>query len=178
MLTSLQTPPNAGLGNIYCAFAAAVTAPVIYSTAAGTGGPLLWNGSTTNKVNAYLLGFGWSNTTASTVTGALGITGASGQPSAPTSTTPITNTANLKIGGQAPSCTPYILGTVANAGNFFLPCVQVGTGAITVDNTELAWVELGGAIIVPTACWAAVSASATLTTGVFALGLVWMELPA
>lgn len=178
MLTMLQSPQNAGRGNIYCAYAAAVTAPVIFSTAAGTGGPLLWNGSTTAPVTAYLLGFGYACTTASTVAGALGITGNTTQPNAPTSTSAITNVKNLSIGGRAPSCTPYILGTVANAGNFFMPMVQVGTGALTVDNNQLTFVELGGAISIAQGSWASVAASATLTTGVFAMALIWQEVPA
>src|SRR4051812_41085952 len=51
-------------GNVYTAHAI-VTAPVIYTTAAGTGGPLLWNGSTT--MVAAILAVGWGISTVTTV---------------------------------------------------------------------------------------------------------------
>ncbi len=177
MLTALQSFQNAGRGNIYAAYAA-VTAPVIYSTAAGTGGPLLWNGSSGGaKVNAFLLAVTYGMSVASTVAGAIGITGNTGQSSAPTPTTAITTVANLNIGGQSPACTAYNVGTVANAGNFFLPVGLVHTGALTVDTTDDNWVDLGGAIVVPPGAWASVAASATLTSAVMQIGLVWAEVP-
>src|SRR6185369_5697280 len=86
---------QASRGNVFMA-QAIVTAPVIYTTAAGTGGPLLWNGSTT--VKAALLAVGWGVTTVTTVAAAFGITGGGGQPSAPTSTTAIDGRANLLMG--------------------------------------------------------------------------------
>lgn len=157
-----------------------VTAPVIYTTAAGTGGPLLWNGSAQagpNQVRAIILGVTCSNTVASTVAGTIGITGNSGQTTAPTSTTAITASGNGYVGGNPPKCSVYSVGTPTNAGNFFLPLVQIGTGAITVDNMDTAFTDLGGCIVVPPNAWIAVSSSATLTTGVFGIGLIWAEVP-
>src|SRR5580765_3622643 len=84
---------------------AIVTAPVIFSTAAGTGGPLLWNGSV--NVNARILRVGFAVSTASAAAGALGFTGATGQTAAPSSTTAIDSVTNLYVGGKNPSCSVY-----------------------------------------------------------------------
>jgi hypothetical protein len=161
-------------GKVFCA-QAIVTAPVIFSTAAGTGGPLLWNGTTDR--NAVLLGVSCAVTTVTTVAAALGITGNKGQIAAPSATTTIDSVANLRIGGNAPLCSTFRIGTVTNAGNFFLPLIQLATGALTVDNTEIGFIDLGGCIVVPPNSWAAVSASATATTTVAQLGLIWAEIP-
>jgi predicted small integral membrane protein len=161
-------------GNTYMA-QAIVTAPVIFSTAAGTGGPLLWNGSA--NVNAVLLAAGFGITVVTTVAAALGITGNAGQAAAPTATTAIDSRANLRIGGGASACTPYRVGTPTNAGNFFLPFADLHTGALTVDNLGIAWIDLGGMIVVPPNCWASIAASATATTTVMQSALVWTEVP-
>jgi hypothetical protein len=164
---------DASLGRrIYVAHAT-VTAPVIYSTAAGTGGPLLWNGS--SNMIARILAVGFGTKTASTVAGALGFTGAAGQTAAPSSATAIEDTGNLYVGGAKSSCTPYRIGTVTNAGTFFLPFAQVTTGALTVSDNTMSWVDMGRLITVPPAGWVSVAGSATLSTGVFEIGLVWEE---
>lgn len=161
-------------GNLFLAHAI-VTAPVIYSTAAGTGGPLLWNGSTT--VNAVLLAVGIGVTTVSTAAAALGITGNTGQVAAPGSTTAIDTRANCKIGGAASLCTPYRIGTPTNAGGFFLPFGHLHTGALTVDNTGICWFDLGGAIVVPPNAWASIATSATASTTVASISLLYEEVP-
>ena len=68
-------------GQIYMA-QAIVTAPVISTTAAGTGGPLLWNGTggvtagvRNAAVDAVILGIGFGATVASTVATTFGVTG-------------------------------------------------------------------------------------------------------
>lgn len=181
MLQVLQGVQNAGRGNIFCAYAI-VTAPVIYSTAAGTGGPLLWNGSSATvgagKVNAFLLAVSFGLSTASTVAGAIGITGNISQPNAPTSTTAIDAVGNYGvIGGQASQCTAYRIGTVAVAGGVFYPMGMVHTGPVTVDTTDENWQDLGGILVAP-GSWASVAGSATLTTAVMQVGLIWQEVPA
>lgn len=159
---------------VFAAYAA-VTAPVLYSTAAGTGGPLLWN-NTQNR-NAILLAVTCAVGVVSTVAGALGITGNIGQTAAPTSTTTITASGNLFVGGPAPACNVYNVGTVANAGNFFLPLIQVGTGAITTNDLATAYIPIDGMVVVPPGAWAAVAASATASSLQAKLGLVWAEIP-
>lgn len=161
-------------GNLFVAHAI-VTAPVIYTTAAGTGGPLLWNGSQ-NK-NAVILAVGMGITVVTTVAAALGLTGNTGQTSAPGSTTAIDSRSNCYIGGAASACTPYRVGTPTNAGGFFFPLAQLHTGALTVDNTGMAWLDIGGAIIVPPNAWVSIAASATASSTVGSFGLLWAELP-
>lgn len=161
-------------GNLFMA-SAIVTAPVIYTTAAGTGGPLLWNGSTT--VKASILGVGIGVTVVTTVAAALGITGNNGQAAAPTATTAADSRSNLLIGGAASAVTPYRVGTPLQAGGFFLPLGALHTGALTVDNFNFAWFDIDGLITVPPNTWAALAVSATATTTVATMAIVWEEIP-
>lgn len=161
---------------------ATVTSMGAYSTAAGTGGPLLWNntGSGAGKgtrVLAALLAVGAGMSVASAAAGTIGVTGNSGQTSAPGSTTAIDAVANTFIGAAGPLCNVYRIGTPSNAGNFFQPLGLVGTGAVTVDDMDFLWWDLGGSIVVPPGSWASVAASAVLTTGVIQVGLMWAEIP-
>src|SRR5487761_778084 len=157
-------------GRLFLA-SAIVTAPVIYSTAAGTGGPILRNGTT--NLNAILLGFAYGVSTASTVAGGIGLTG--GTSVALTATTAIDGVTNGKIGAGAPQMSVFRVGTPAAAGGFFLPFGGVDTGAITTTPGGLNYVDLGGMIIVPPGTWVSVAASATLTTLVMQSLLVWAE---
>lgn len=168
-------------GQLYCA-TATVTSPVIFSTAAGTGGPLLWNNSGqgaagNNRVAAVLLSLGVGITTASGVAGALGITG--GVSTAPSSTTAIDGIQNLLLSSTAsPQCNLYRKGTVSAAGTFFIATHQVTTVALTsAPPLSMQWFDIGGMFIVPSGSFAAISASATLTSGVFSIGLIFAEIP-
>lgn len=155
---------------------AIVTAPVIYTTAAGTGGPLLWNGSTTH--NLVLLAAGFGTAVVTTVAATLGLTGGTGQTSAPSSTTAIDSVKNCYLGGAAPAATAYRVGTVAAAGNFFHPLAQVHTGALTVDTTGVQWIDLGGCFVIPAnGGWISWAASATASTLVANFGFIWCEMP-
>lgn len=165
---------NAVRGNLFQAHAI-VTAPVIYTTAAGTGGPLLWNNTTTH--NAVLMAVSMSSSVVTTVAAGLGITGNSGQTAAPGSTTAIDSNKNLMIGGPATRMNLYRVGTPSAAGNFFFPLWQVHTGALTVDTTGTQWVDLGGCIVVGPGCWASIAASATASTLVANFGLIYAEVP-
>jgi hypothetical protein len=165
-------------GNLFVAHAI-VTAPVIWSTEAGTGGPLLWNGSAigTNpgrQVKANILAVGFGVTTVTTVAAALGFTG-SVQAAAPTSTTAIDSTGNLLIGGAASRCTAYRVGTTS-ANIFFMPFAHVHTGGLTVDTTGVQWIDVGGMITVEPGNCVAIAASATATTLVASISLVWEEI--
>ncbi len=163
-------------GRVFAAYAT-VTTPVIWSTAAGTGGPLLWNNSQTGlqSVNAVLLAVSAVLTTATSVASALGITG--GVSVLPTSTTAIDGSTNCLMGGPAPLCNTYRIGTVATAGAFFIPTHTLDTGAITTVAVAPTWVDLGGTIVVPPGSWAAVAAGATATSGVLKIALMWAEIP-
>ena len=154
---------------------AIVTAPVIYTTAAGTGGPLLWNGSTTHKAVILAVGFGISTVT--TVAAVLGLTGGTGQTSAPGSTTAIDSVRNCYLGGAAPACTAFRVGTPAAAGNFFHPIASLHTGALTATNVHIDWIDVGGMFVVPPTGWIPWAASATASTTVGNFGLVWAEVP-
>lgn len=152
---------------------AIVTAPGLFSTAAGTGGPLLWN-STSDKI-ASIVAVGFAVTVASTVAGALGFTGNSGQTSAPSTTTAIDSSGCLYIGGRAPACQVYRIGTPTNAGNFFFPLAQITTGALTVSESQMNWSFLARSIMVPPGAWFSLAASAVLTTAVIQCGIMWEE---
>lgn len=154
---------------------AIVTAPTIYSTAAATGGPLLWN-SSTNK-NISLLKIGLGITVVTTVAAALGITGNTGQTSAPASTTAIDSSGNLLLGGPASAVNAYRIGTPTNAGNRFIPFANLHTGALTVDSLGMVWIDVAGAITCPPNSWISIAASATASTTVMQACMIWEELP-
>lgn len=182
MLAGYLWPPNAaGRGNVYVA-QAIVTAMAAYTATAAVGGPLLWNGSNLNSqkgVTAYLLSVSYGLTTASTAAAAIGITGNSGQPAAPTSTTAIDGVDNLNYASTSPSpgCTAYKIGTVVNAGAALLTLGQIGTSALTTEFAGDNFVNLGGMIVVPPGCWAGVAASATMSSAVMTVSMVWLEMP-
>jgi hypothetical protein len=155
---------------------AIVTAPVIYTTAAGTGGPLLWN-PPSSGVNAVILAVSFGITTVTTVAAALGITGNTGQTAAPGSTTAIDGRSSGLIGAANSACTPYRIGTPTNAGAFLLPFGALHTGALTVDNGATGFVDIGGMVIVPPGSWASIAASATASTTVGTFGMLYEEVP-
>ena len=160
-------------GKIFMANAI-VTAPVIWTTEAGTGGPLLWNNSSSVVASILAVGFGVS--VVSTVAGGLGITQGYGQTDAPTSTTAIDNTICMNGTSTASAVTAYRVGTTGTNRSFF-PLVSVYTGALTVDVTNSHWVWLNGLITIPYQGFAAVAASATLSTLVVNCAIIWEEVP-
>ena len=163
--------------NVLFSAYATLTAPVIYSTAAATGGPLLWN-KPNSGIDAHLIAVGFSSSVVTTVAGGLGITGNGGQTAAPGSTTAIDASGPLYIGGAASSLNVYRVGTPTTAGAFITPFAQFHTGALTVDNTGITWIDLGGMFVVPPGAWASVAGTATLSTLQVQVGLIWAELPA
>lgn len=180
MLRGFQVEPQSGgRGNVFAAYAN-VTALGLWSTAAGTGGPLLYNGSGTGGakgVTAYILSVSYGLAVAATVAGAVGLTG--GATTAPTSTTAIDSVASLRlvVGAPTPQCSVYRIGTPSAAGTFFLPMGQVGTAPLTAEIADDNFIHLGGAIEVSPGFFIAPAASAVLTTAVMQVGLVWMEVP-
>lgn len=161
--------------NVFIAHAI-MTAPVIYTTAAGTGGPLLWNGSST--VYGNLLKVGFSTSVVTTASGGLGITGGTGQTAAPGTTTAIDGSGCTYLGGPAPQITPYRLGTVTNAGTWIAPFVEFHTGALTVQSTNaMTWVDLDGLFLFGPGSWMAIAGTATLTTLQVRVSLIWEEIP-
>lgn len=163
-------------GKVFSAYAT-LTAPVIFSTAAGTGGPILHNPSGSG-VDAHLLAVGYSSSVVTTVAGGLGITGNSGQTAALGSTTAADGKLNHLIGTANPTCNVFRVGTPTNAGASLVPFAQFHTGALTVDTTGAGWVFLDGLYVVPPASWASPAGTATLSTLQVQVALVWAELPA
>lgn len=180
MLKGVYDFVASGRANVYSALAI-VTGPVIWSTAAGTGGPLLYNGSNANGlkgVTAFILSVSCNITTTSGVAGTLGITG--GPTTAPTTTTAIDSLMNLRFSTGAPAtpgCSLYRKGTVSAAGLGFMPVFDIDTGAQTVDTVVKGLEHLGGIIEVGVGNFASLAGSATLTSAVMNLGLVWAEVP-
>jgi hypothetical protein len=157
---------------------ATLTAPVIFTTAAGTGGPLLWN-KPNSGIDAHILAVGFSSSVVTTVAGGIGLTGNSGQVTTPTSTTAIDASGPLYLGGANTQLGGvFRVGTVSNAGNVFIPVAQFHTGALTVDTTAVTWMDVGGAMIVPPGGWGSLAGTATLTTLQVQVGVIWAELPA
>lgn len=162
-------------GRVFSAYAT-ITAPVIFSTAAGTGGPLLWNPPSSN-IDAHVLAVGFSTSVVTTVAGGIGLTGNAGQAVAPTATTAIDASGNMLVGGGNPSVSAFRVGTPLQPGNRFFPLAQLHTGALTVDTTGITWMDVGGIFVVPPGCWGSLAGTATLTTLAIQAAVVWAELP-
>ena len=165
-------------GKVFVAFAS-VTAPVAFGTAAGMGGPLLWNNTGqaaggVTRVMAVILGVAVGWTTAPAATGALGITWGSGQTAAPTSPTAIDGVANVLTSGPAPLCNSYRVGTVANAGTTILLTHSVSTAA---NPSQDIFQPLDGLVQVPPGSWASVAGAAAIASLVAKISLVWAEIP-
>lgn len=154
---------------------ATTTAMVIYSTAAATGGPLIWN-PVGSGVNVRLLVMTACLVTASGVEGNIGLTGGT-QTAAPGSTTAIDTTTNGYIGGGGSAATAYRVGTTTAAGTFFYPLFDANTGATTIHNVDPMYIDLGGMFVAPPGTFVSVAASATLTSAVIHAGLSWEEVP-
>ena len=160
-------------GRLFNAYAI-LTAPVIFSTAAGTGGPLLWN-PPASGVDAVLVAAGIATSVVTTVATGLGLTGAGGQNLIPATTTAIDASGPCRIGGAAAQVQSYRIGTPTNAGAQFVPLGQVHTGALTVDTTGMTFLFLDGLYTVPPGAWASIAAGATATTLVASMALIWAE---
>lgn len=162
-------------GNLFWANAI-VTAPVIFSTAAGTGGPLLWNQPGSNVVVQPLyVGFGIS--VVSTVAATLGLTWNTGQNAAPTATTAIDSSGPLLVGGKASSITAFRVGTPSSAGAGLLALGDLDTGALTTSFGGFNWIDVGGIVTVAPGSWMSLATSATATTTVGNFSIIWAELP-
>lgn len=155
---------------------AVTTAMVGFGTAAGTGGPLLWNG-TPSKTLARILRVGFAVTTASTVAGAIGLTGGIGQAAAPTATTTIDSIACTRLGStMPPQISAYRVGTVSAAGSFFCPLGSISTTALTAIGDNFNWIDIDRIFTIPAnGGWLSLSASATLTTAVIQGTIIWEE---
>ena len=161
-------------GNLYYAHAI-VTAPVAYTTAAATGGPLIWN-PPSSGINVVPVAIGLGVTTVTTASAAIGITGNTGQTSAPGSTTAIDSSGNCYLGGNAGAAKVYRVGTPTNAGNFLIPFGDLHTGALTTETGILRWVDIGGYLTIPPGSWGAVSASTTASSTVVQVAMLYEEI--
>jgi hypothetical protein len=163
-------------GKLFMAYAT-VTAPVVFSTAAGSGGPLLWN-RPNSTIDAHILALGFSTSVVTTVAGGIGLAGSVGQTITPSTTTAIDATGNCLLGGPATQLGGvFRVGTVANAASQFFPVAQFHTGALTVDTTGVTWQDVGGALVVTPGTCGFVAATVTLTTLAIQIGMIWAELP-
>lgn len=155
---------------------AIITAPVIFSTA-GQLGPMLWN-RPASGVDAHILAVSvGSPTVATAVAGSIGYA-SNVQPTAPTSPTAIV-AVNAYAGGG-----PSAMGAVNSGGTvivlptpIFFPMIGVNTGAITTGVLTASYFDIGGALIIGPGNVGYICTSATMTSGVFTIGILWAELP-
>jgi hypothetical protein len=156
---------------------AIITAPVIFSTGAQLG-PMLWN-KPGSGVDAHILAISvGSPTTATSVAGALGWASAV-QPTAPTSPTAIVAVNAYAGGGPSQMAAINSTGTVIILpAPIFMPYIAVNTGAVTTGVLTSSYADVAGSQIIGPGNCGYVCASATLTSGVFTIGLLWCELPA
>lgn len=164
-------------GQVFAAYAIGSTSLPAYTATAL--GPIIWNGNTQNpQLKAVILGISIAVTTASGAAVSVGLVGGNQQPSAPTSTTAITKVASTYLNGSQPACSAYKAGTVAAAGNVYVPLFSLDTAALTAQPAGDIWIPIDGLFVVPQGSWIAVAASATATTSVLDIGIVWAEVQA
>lgn len=162
-------------GKVQTAYAT-VTAPVIYSTAAGTGGPIIWS-KPGSGIDGHILAVGLSVSVASAVAGAIGLTGNVGQTSLSAGTA-IDASGNAYVGGPASAMGLVArVATPTNPGNFFLPLFNVGTAATSAQFITT-FIDVGGAVVCSPGGWVSIAGSASLTTLQVAVCMIWAELPA
>ena len=156
---------------------AIITAPVIFSTAAQLG-PMLWN-KPGSGVDAHVLAVGVSSpTTASTVAGAISYA-SNIQATVPTTATALTVMNAYSSGGVSAMGGVFSTATILVAPtNVPFPLIAVNTGAITTAAVPLNYVDVGGMFQVAPGSIGYICGNATLTAGVFTIGLLWAELPA
>jgi hypothetical protein len=161
-------------GNIFTAHAI-VTAPVIYTTAAGTGGPLLYNPARADK-KAVISAVGWGVSTVTTVAAILGLTG--GPSTAPSATTAIDSVKNCYLGGSAPSHVG-LSGRHGLGGRQLLASAPRSAHRRAHPSTgAMHWASIvGGMLIVPPGYFISFAASATASTTVGTFGMIWEEVP-
>ncbi len=157
---------------------AIVTSPVIFTTA-GQLGPILWNKPGSN-IDAFILAISvGSPTTATSVPGAIGWS-SNIQSTLPTAT----NTAITAVNAYAGGGVSQLALVATNSGGavgvlpapIFLPMVGVNTGAITTQVLNgSGYVDVGGLLAIGPGNMGCVCANATLTSGVFTLGVMWCE---
>ena len=160
-------------GNLFSAHAI-VTSMAAFGTAAGTGGPLIWNGSTNRVVSVLAAG---AVLTTATTAGAIMLGTGTGQTLAPTSTTAIDSTGNMLTGGPASQATAYRIGTVTNAVSRLIPFIQVSSATTALPSTTINWMWFDGCILAPPTTYVTLCATPVLTTNVFSTFIIWEELP-
>lgn len=150
-----------------------ITNPLLYTGA--TSGPVIWNNSQVN--NVVLLAVGWALTSAALSACVLGITGAGGQVSPPTASTAAASVGNCYIGGPNPSASAVQSALMTNSGTFFIPFGSVSSAAVTVDTSQVNWVEFGGSVVAPPNSWIGIGANQVGTGAIVTIGMVWEEVP-
>jgi hypothetical protein len=163
------------LGKVFYT-SAIITAPVIFSTAAQLG-PMLWN-RPGSGVDAHLLAVGVSSpTTASTVAGAISWANNT-QATVPTTATALTVMNAYSGGGVSAMGGVFSTATILVAPtNVPFPLVAVNTGAITTGVLTSCFIDVGGVFQVAPGNIGYICGNATLTAGVFTIGILWSELP-
>ncbi len=163
------------------------TAPVIFSTAAQVG-PVFWN-RPGSGIDMHVLALSVGSPTTQwtgTIAGAIGIA-TNTQPTAPTlggAGTVALTTVNAYAGGGNSQLGAVLLGTTANPATvlvlpvpIFNPIIAVSGGAITTPVIAgSSYVDVGGSIVINPGYVGYVATSATLTSGVITIGVLWCEL--
>ena len=157
---------------------AIITAPVIYSTAI-QGGPMIWN-RPGSGLDAHILAISiGAPTTATGVAGSLGWA-SNVQATAPTTPTAIV-AVNCYAGGG-----PSGMGAINSTGTVivlpvptFAPLIPINTATAGTAMSALLQsnIDVAGMFVVSPGNVGYVCSSATLTSGVLTIGVLWAELP-
>ena len=159
---------------------AIITSSVIFTTAVQLG-PMLWN-RPGSGVDAHILALSVGSPSTQwtgTIAGSIGIA-TNIQPTAPASIGTALTAVNAYAGGG-----PSQMGYVGGGGTVlilpvpqFLPLIAGSGGAVTTPIiASPSFYDLGGAVVVNPGQVGYVAPSATLTSGVLTIGILWAEIP-
>lgn len=160
-------------GNIFYS-RATIAAPVAFGTEAVTGGPYLYNPSDTH--DAVLLGIYVCTIVSATQAGAMGLVFGYGE-TLPTTTVAIDSEGSLRVNSQATRMTNFRTATTLGVNRGFMPLMEVGTAAITVETAKAVYIPIDGMVTVPQRSFVAIAGNVVLTAWTAEITFVYEEVP-
>jgi len=160
-------------GNVFYAQTLAV-APVAFGTEAGTGGPFLYNPTTSH--DAVLLDIYISTIVASGQAGAVGLVFGHDE-NAPTTSNAITQSGPMRQSAGPTRMTVLNDADVLGTNLGFLALAELGTGAITVGTSVALHIPIDGQILVPPRGFVSIAGSVVLTTWQAHITFIYEEVP-
>ena len=164
---------QASRGNMFYVTTLAV-APVQWDTEAGTGGPFLYNKSTTH--NASLIKVIASTIVSATQAGSVVLVTAYDE-DAPTTSTAAGQSGSCLISTATTRMTVLDDATVIGTNRGFITLFELGTAAITVETARTTVIDIDGAIVVPPRALISIAGNVVLSAWQAYITFIYEEVP-